>query len=234
MRKLLLLSILSISSIVHARELCDDKKNDKSLGHIHYIQPNLNYPASYLPSKKFDLVAHQENIKIDISLNLVGFDEFPGGFEVEQDLSTAKQRLEKILASKIFKDEVNNHRYSKKYQFKKNNGFSNKEIYQKIMDGADKYDPTIDNTIDMILCPYYSSKSVIGYTYSNRKEVWVNFKYYKDRFNNFQVSDMIGNILHEWIHNTGFSHSSRRNKTRKYTVPYGVGDIARDIAGSLD
>lgn len=230
--KTLLITILFVSTAYPA-ELCDDKSLRASNSHKHYIYPLAKESFQNLRSGK-ELEELEQDKNMQVELRLINFEHFKGGSRVKKDIELARTRLERVLNSTNFKTEVYNHRYAKKYQFKKNKSLNNQEVYQTIIDGADKYDRSIDNKIDMILCPYYSSKNVIGYTYSNRKEVWLNFKYYRDRYNDFQISDIVGNILHEWIHNAGFTHSFKRNNTRKYTIPYAVGYISRDIARALD
>lgn len=232
--KYILATILVFNLNAFGSELCNDKGRLDTNGHVHYIYPKLIDSQLKLPTEDIDLTRTKSNVNMKVKLELVNFDNFPGGMQVVQDLDLAKNRLQEILVSNTFMDKVYEHQYKKKLQFKWNNKKTNQQIYETILDGADKYNTNIDNEIDMILCPYYSSKKVIGYTYSNRKEVWVNFKYYRDKYNDFQVSDMVGNILHEWLHNANFSHSRRNNSTRKYTVPYGVGYIARDIARIMD
>lgn len=229
--KIIMTALAFISLNINAYELCNDK-NVKDLGSIEYIYPFED--QSSIDYQPLDLNLIDKVNPTSIKLKLVNFDRFKGGKKVARDLNSAKNILEDILASTAFKTRIYQHKYNGKYQFKKNRGKSNQEIYQIILDGADKYDTRIDNQLDVILCPWYKNKRTIGYTYSNRKEIWINFKYFRDRYNNFGVPDMVGNMIHEWLHNANFSHSSKNNRTRKKTVPYGVGYIARDIASRLD
>lgn len=226
--------VLMLSQSSFTAELCQDNKSEKSNGHIHYITEGQMKNDLIDYKNLVDLTPLQNQEQTRVKLDLVGFETFPGGIEVSKDIEKARLLLQRILNSTEFKDDVIFHKYRNKYGFKKNNDKSNAEIYQNIKEGSDKFDRTVDFEMDLILCPYYSSKNVIGYTYSSRKEVWVNFKYYRDKYNNFDIGYMIGNILHEWIHNVGFKHASKNNSTRKYTVPYGVGYIARDIARAID
>ncbi len=230
MKLSLILVLYIFCNYVFAASLCSLNKSEIEGRDIHYILPEKEKKQENI-HYEIDLTAVSD---MKVELNLIGFENEEGGNQVLSDLEIARVRLEQILSSRSFKLEVENHKYKNKLQFKKNDNKSNSDIYILIQDGADEFNSEVDNTVDMVLCPYYSSKNVIGKTYSNRKEVWVNLKYYRDRYNDFKISDMVGNILHEWIHNVGFGHASRYNRSRLYTVPYGVGYIARDIAKYLD
>ena len=102
--------------------------------------------------------------------------------------------------------------------FLENNGFSNEQIYQVILDGAEKLRPSADRTMDMDITWYYSWKNTIGYTYPNSPRIWVNSKYYSK----YDTASMTRNLFHEWLHKLGFGHTSG-TENRPWTVPYGLG-----------
>lgn len=235
MRILSLLTVL-ISLNALSIEICHDSKKLAETEHKHFFfaddykkMPKDTNEKRAL--KDFTLI---DGVATKVRLELINFDTIEGGDQVAKDINIARAKFEKVLASTEFKTEVLKHKYRGKLGFKKSNRKSNNEIYEIILAGADKYNRTVDNEIDMILCPYFSDKEVLGYTYRSRKEVWLNFKYYRDGHNDFDTSSMVGNLLHEWIHNTGFGHAKKKNNTRHFTVPYAIGYMARDIAGKLD
>lgn len=231
MKYLIMLTFLVSLNTVASEWCSKNKSSEEDHKHFIYELPNDSVVDTDELSK-VDFEAY--DISTKVKLKLIGFENYRDGHKVIRDIEKARKKFEKVLATPAFKNLVLNHKYRGEYGYKKNNGKSNSEIFETILAGADKYDQTVDNEIDMILCPYYSKKKVLGYTYSSRKEVWLNFKYYRDGYNGFNVDSIAGNLLHEWIHNTGFGHAKKNNKTRKYTVPYAIGYMARDIAGKLD
>lgn len=155
--------------------------------------------------------------------------------------------LEKVVNSEEFKEEVLKYTWEQRrrhgpwwrrrystaiiHQFKKSNGKTNFQVYNELMSGADVHNTIADGDIDLYLTLYYSRKSVIGYTYPSTFKTWVNRKF----FNRWLKSreghcSIIGNIVHEYMHNLGYGHSFRWNSTREHTVPYAVGYIARSVA----
>lgn len=232
------LLIVLLSFNAYAAKICQDSKSklmEEDHKHIFYPSALIGIEDENTKDMDEDLNLFDfGGVQTTMRLELVGFERYRGGEKVLRDLEKARVQFERVVASSAFRSKILKHRYNNRYSFKLNNRKSNSQIFQSIIDGADKYNRTIDNEIDMILCPYYTSDNVIGYTYSKRKEVWVNLKYYRDGYNNFSISDMVGNFMHEWIHNAGFGHDFDWNETRSLTVPYAVGYMARSVASKLD
>lgn len=111
------------------------------------------------------------------------------------------------------------------YGFKKPNGLTDQEVYEKIMLGAEILDPTDDREADIYLkIDRRNKRGVIGYTYGNTKWQWIYNWYFKS----YTIPEMAGNLAHEWCHKLGFGHDHRWNSTREHTVPYAVGYFVRD------
>jgi hypothetical protein len=144
--------------------------------------------------------------------------------------------LEKVANSGLFKRLVLDYDqymegFKKPYSSKFFPDHSNKEIYNLFMSGADKFNPEPDNDMDLFLTSYYSRKNVVGYTYPSTFKTWVNRKFFVRRLKSKNGhAKIIGNIIHEYMHNLGFSHNKRWNSTRKHTVPYAYGRIAEEVA----
>ncbi len=102
--------------------------------------------------------------------------------------------------------------------FLENNGKSNAEIYQIILDGAEKLRPSPDRTMDMDITWYTAMNSTVGYTYPNSPRIWVNSKFYSK----YDTASISRNLFHEWTHKLGFGHKSG-TELRPWTVPYGLG-----------
>lgn len=139
----------------------------------------------------------------------------------QQDkVERAVELMKKVIATKAFKDEVINHTYNGSKTYVDNNGLTNTQIYQKILDGAEKMGITTkNNRLDVELELYYAATSTIGYTYPNSTRIWMNTKY----FNNYTSVNVTGNLMHEWLHKLGFGHSSSATASRPYSVPYAIG-----------
>jgi len=115
--------------------------------------------------------------------------------------------------------------------FKGANGDSNSEIYEKFMSGADNHNMAKDKDLDLFLTLYYSARNVVGYTYTSIFKTWVNSKFFKVwlRSKSGQCN-IVGNVIHEYMHNVGYGHAVKNNSTRKHTVPYAYGNIAAQVA----
>lgn len=139
----------------------------------------------------------------------------------QQDkVERAVELMKKVIATKAFKDEVINHTYNGKKTYVDNDGLTNAQIYQKLLDGAEKMgDTSKNNRLDVELELYYSPTSTIGYTYPNSTRIWMNTKY----FNNYTPVNVTGNLTHEWLHKLGFGHDSSATPSRPYSVPYAIG-----------
>jgi hypothetical protein len=70
---------------------------------------------------------------------------------------------------------------------------------------------------------------VIGYTYPTIVTTYANKKYFLSNLESMSGNAAIfANIIHEYLHKVGFDHSFYNNATRRYTVPYAMGDIAEE------
>lgn len=140
---------------------------------------------------------------------------------------------EKVINSKEFEQKITNYQWTSggvNYNsFKNSEGLSNIEIFEKFKTGSDKFNKEADGDIDVYSTLYYSWKSTIGYTYPNTYKTWINKKF----FNKFNEAEIIGNVIHEYMHNVGFGHAAKNNSTRQHTVPYAYGYIARDVAKGM-
>lgn len=113
--------------------------------------------------------------------------------------------------------------------FNWNNGLSNQEIYDLFMSGVDQLNTDADGDLDLFLELYFANNSVIGYTYPTIVTTYANKKYFLGNLESKSGNAAIfANIIHEYLHKVGFDHSYYNNATRRYTVPYAMGDIAEE------
>ena len=145
----------------------------------------------------------------------------------EYKLDQSVEILREIFASPEFKKRILNHRFKGRRAFAHNRGMSNKQIYKRILAGAEKLFPYQNNAMDVEVEFYTNNEStVIGYTKSLSRRIWMNTKY----FNRNSYGEVASNLTHEWLHKLGFDHERERSPHRKYSVPYAVGYIVRDLA----
>lgn len=136
----------------------------------------------------------------------------------QRKVLAALDAIAEVVQSEEFRQAVLSFKNNKGNPgFLENNGLSNAEIYELLLDGAEKLRPVPDRTLDLDLTWYYKNNSTVGYTYPNSTRIWVNAKFYRK----YQVPQIARNLFHEWTHKLGFGHQRKSN--RPWTVPYGLG-----------
>lgn len=144
----------------------------------------------------------------------------------QEKFDNAIELIKKVVATEEFRSKILNHTYGGKKTFVDNGGYTNAQIYQKILDGAEKLKTIKNNTIDMEVEVYYANNSTVGYTYANSNRVWVNRKF----FTSNTVGKVAANLFHEWLHKVGFSHASSYSTSRDYSVPYAIGRMMTSVS----
>tara|TARA_B100001971_G_C18268010_1_gene596174 strand:+ start:22773 stop:23297 length:525 start_codon:yes stop_codon:yes gene_type:complete len=143
-----------------------------------------------------------------------------------EKIDRAREKLEVIINSDTFKEKVRNYISYGKKQFIQNNGFSNEEVLQRLLEGSEILNKRIDYLwevhLTIIKRPWYKRfSSVNGFTYPNTLEI----KIYRDSFNSMSDAFLAAFMAHEQCHNLGFEHDFRRTARRPFSVPYAVGGI---------
>lgn len=145
----------------------------------------------------------------------------------EEKVRKAVELIKKVVASSEFRKRILNYQYKDKTTFVDNHGFTNEEIYQKILDGAEKMgNKSSNNTMDVELELYHQKTKTIGYTYPNTVRIWMNKKYF-NRYTPIKVAD---NLMHEWMHKLGFTHDVTWSRDRDHSVPYAIGYLVEELA----
>lgn len=156
----------------------------------------------------------------DANIRLINFDSHQ-----KEKMEKAIEIIKLVVGTDEFKERVLNHTYNGKKTFVDNNGFTNEEIYQIILNGAEKLQPKRNNTMDAEVELYYENSSTIGYTYSSSRRIFVNTKY----FNSYSAAGVAHNLFHEWLHKLGFYHAASWSSSRDYSVPYALGYLMGEI-----
>lgn len=145
----------------------------------------------------------------------------------EEKVLKAVSIIKKVISSPEFKERILAHTYKGKRGFIDSNGFSNEEIYEKILSGAEKVgNKDENNTMDVEIELFTDSTKTIGYTYPSTPRIWMNTKY----FNSYTPMKVADNLMHEWMHKLGFGHAIKYSRSRNYSVPYAIGYLVEELA----
>lgn len=180
-------------------------------------------PVVYKTFSSVDLSAAAKSLTVSFD-KLTGIDA-----SVKAKLEQARKLMAKVFASREFWAAVANHYYQRRKAFADNDGLSNEEIYDLIQLGKEKHYGREDRVMNLALEAYYENSSTVGYTYTRSKTIYINMKFYK----NYSPAQMTRNLMHEWLHKTGFMHDQQSTAKRPYSVPYAVGAIVERLAKNI-
>lgn len=173
--------------------------------------------------------AHESNhVVLDVDAELKNFTKTAD----KEKVNSALDLLRDVLNSQEFRDRVINHQWNGKRQFANNDGMTNEEVLNVILEARETLLPNTPGIVNVTLALYtpkwwqVSQRNVVGYTNPDTLQINMNTKF----FRNFNSWDVTGNIAHEWTHKLGFGHDFNRTAQRPYSVPYAVGDIAAELA----
>lgn len=161
-----------------------------------------------------------EALTFDIKAQLFEFDR-----DDEEKVLRAFEIIKKVVSSREFRNRVLDYTYQGKKQFVDNNGKTNAQIYQILVDGREELRPSVNNQMDLELQLYYSWKSTVGYTTPGELRIYMNTKF----FDPYTSSEVAGNVFHEWTHKLGFNHASSYSVSRDSSVPYAIGYIIEEL-----
>lgn len=172
------------------------------------------HPADLIPTGHLKVVPGE----------IYGFNRYPAELA---KINRALPIMEAVVNSEEFKREVIGYVGSDgKRSYTSNNRLTNEQVYEFLMQGKEllKGDSTLgEMNFNVERYSRWWSK-VIAYTSpGNHDWIMVNGKFYA----NFNEVDIASNLVHEWIHLTGFYHDSARDRD---SVPYAVGDIVGKLA----
>lgn len=146
----------------------------------------------------------------------------------QEKFDRAIEIIRKVIETEEFREEIFNYTYNGSRSFVDNGGYSNEQIYAKILEAAELKYPSRNNLMDMQVELYYADNSTIGYTYPSSTQIWVNTKF----FSTNSVYSVAANLFHEWLHKLGFTHAVSYSESRSSSVPYAIGRMISQIGSA--
>lgn len=150
-------------------------------------------------------------------------------------MANAINKFEQVMNTEALKQEIINFSCSLGDRFENNAGMTNQQVYEKIMTAAEEYKPDQDYTANLHLVlvrkrkPWFTRYPAIGYGRPGQAKIYT----YTWWFNQAKDYEYAGHIAHEWAHKIGFDHSFKPTKTRRFSVPYALGDIVEKLARDI-
>ena len=145
--------------------------------------------------------------------------------QVHERVNFTKEEIEKhILAVNNAVKVLNSKRFKEKFlklKLTNTDGLNNTQIYDKLMSGADDFNPEVDRDIDVYVEMYFKNNRVVGYTKPSINKTYLNRKF----FRSFDAADVACNLVHEYLHKVGFDHYSAKEHS---SVPYAIGYLVED------
>lgn len=149
----------------------------------------------------------------------------------KEKLIKAQSIIERVFNSKEYKELVSNHAFNQSKSFFENQKLTNDQIYNKLFLGAETLNPIENNQMDLTVTMYNSKfTSTVGYTYPSSMVVFTNLKFHQY----LTPCRVASNLVHEWTHKIGFTHSPKWTKDRDYTVPYAHNMIIESLCSKAE
>lgn len=139
--------------------------------------------------------------------------------EQQEFIKEAAEHLEAVINSNDFKVEI-------ELGFFLVNGklfIKRKQLYKELTAG----DINLDLTAYRVPWWKPTGRKTRAYTKPSTKRIWLNERYLTD------VRQVAGTLIHEHLHNLGYTHSRKRHSQRKHSIPYAVGEIVTKFKGEM-
>lgn len=146
----------------------------------------------------------------------------------QQKFDRALEIIRKVVATEEFRSAIFGYTYNGEHAFVDNGGFTNEQIYEKILEASELKYPARNNAMDMQVELYYADTTTVGYTYPSSTQIWVNTKF----FDKNSVYSVAANLFHEWLHKIGFTHAVSYSTSRDSSVPYAIGRMISRIGSA--
>jgi hypothetical protein len=151
--------------------------------------------------------------------------------DVRKDkLERAIQLLENVMNMPIMRERIAAYTYNGKKAFVDNKSMTNEMVLQSILNGSETLTPGNDHMVNVQLTFYRASNSTVGYTSPSTRLININLKF----FDQYTLSQVAGNLAHEWTHKLGWNHASSYSSARDHSVPYAIGYMVRDLGEDIE
>lgn len=148
------------------------------------------------------------------------------GMSVEQEMEVQKaaEIIRMVVGSQEFKDRILNHTVNGVKKFLNNNGLTNEEIYQKILEAAEEGNLTKDNVMELTLelIPE-TSKSRIFRIFAGIKKIF----YYLNLFQNTTPAGIAQNLFQQWLGKIGFNAPEGTSQSVQEAVAKIIGELGK-------
>ena len=148
------------------------------------------------------------------------------GLSVEEEIKIqeAEEIIKRVVASSEFKDRILNHTVNGIKTFLNNNGYSNEEIYQKILEAAESDNLRKDNKMELSLeVVSQTGQSRIYRILNGIKKVFFFFNLFKKT----TPAGIAQSLFQQWLGKIGF------NRTENVTSQLSVQEAVSKIIGEL-
>jgi len=153
----------------------------------------------------------------------------------EQFVRSAMRKFETAMNSGLLKQRIIGFTNIPGLRFEDNLGFTNQQVYEKLIAGSETYKPEVNFQADLFLVlveefiPLFLPYTAIGFGLPGSKEITTGTWW----FNRASEARYAGHIAHEWSHKAGFDHSFEPTPTRQFSVPYAFGAIVEELTGDV-
>lgn len=143
------------------------------------------------------------------------------GYTVDE-ITTARKAID------LLNEAINSEKFHNMVIYSQFSGTSDSPliILDRLLSGADRYDPRVDYVINLRLVMYSRWWSrVVGYVIDGDRTIYTNRKFFPR--NEWNAVYFASNLLHEYTHLVGYSHRNAKDHT---SVPYMMNSIFENWA----
>ncbi|MGE3608627.1 MAG: hypothetical protein AB7I27_03485 [Bacteriovoracaceae bacterium] len=150
------------------------------------------------------------------------------GLDADQDMEVQKasEIIKLVVSSQEFKDRVLNHTVNGVKTFLNNNGLTNEQIYQKILEAAENDNLTKNNVMDLAfeLIPQKTTSRIYRII-SGIKKIF----FFLNLFSNTTPAGIAQNLFQQWLGKMGFSlvEGSSSNLTVQQGIAAIIGELGK-------
>jgi hypothetical protein len=161
----------------------------------------------------------------EFKLNIRSIEKYEG---YEKKAREAAALFIRVFNSDKFKEQVLGHEWKGKKQFADNQGLTNAQILERLLDGSEIAFEGRNHAADFHLRAYskgWPFGSAIGHADADKGEIITKWKFIRQS----SVEGLAGHYAHEYCHLLGFGHDFDVTNQREYSVPYAIDNIVEEF-----